>query len=58
MTNEALENKREHLEVKLNMLLSFDDIDDTLKEEVPKLIKEIDDINNELHNRWIYCQGM
>jgi hypothetical protein len=38
---------------RLNFLLSFDDIDDILKSEIPELVKEKEEIETELERRWL-----
>lgn len=50
---------RDRLEIiteRLNFLLSFDDIDDILKAEIPELTTEKQDIETELERRWLEHQ--
>ncbi len=50
-----LHNIQTDMKERLNNLLSFDDIDDTLKEEIPRLISNIKKIEEEL--QWIESQA-
>ncbi len=50
-----LHNIQTDMKERLNNLLSFDDIDDTLKEEIPRLVSNIKKIEEEL--QWIEAQA-